>query len=79
MKLKKWALNLDSLVLIPVIKFEYKSNYLYFEAENWRKADEFVCSLLNKSKLDNYISEEFSHKKPILPEIDKIIKEIIYN
>ncbi len=67
--LKKWALNLETLTLIQVVKFEYKTGYMYFEAETWKEADKFVCALI-KGKI-----------QPIPPphEICKIIEEIIKN
>jgi hypothetical protein len=67
---KKWQLNLKTLSLTQVIKFDYtKKNVIYFESKTWKDADKFVNLLLNRKEIE----------KEVPGEIDRVIEEIIKN
>jgi hypothetical protein len=68
--MKIWKLDLTTLKLIQVAKFDLYEGCLTFKAENYLEADKFVSA---------FLKGEMKHIKEVPPEIDKIIEEIIYN
>jgi hypothetical protein len=67
--MKKWMLNLTTLSLTQVIKFDLdKKGVLYFESANWRDANKFVNTLLTHQK---------SEQKKVSMHIEQVIEEIL--
>jgi hypothetical protein len=76
---KKWSLNLTTLALNQVIKFDYNvKGVVYFEAENWREADKIVYALLNHEQIEriNLVKKYF---REVPEEVERAIVELCKN